>query len=84
MFTPTQLDILRENPPIDFIEKDQIGNFTEATVQQDSTWALSSISHRNIAREYEFPYDTSGGEGVVAYVINSGVKTTHEQFKGRA
>lgn len=84
LFTSTQLDILRGNPLIDYVEKDQIGSFGEATVQLDSTWALFSIIHKTIGREYDFPYDVSGGEGVVAYVIDSGVKTTHREFEGRA
>lgn len=84
LFTHSQLNALRSNPVIDFVEKDHIGKFTEKTVQQNSTWALSSISHRSVVPEYEFPYDSSGGEGVVAYVIDSGVKTTHEEFEGRA
>lgn len=83
-FTSAQLAILLNNPLVDFIEEDHIGEFTEATVQHNSTWALSSISHRNSTAEYEFPYDTSGGEGVIAYVVDSGVKTTHEEFEGRA
>lgn len=84
VFTYSQLEIIRSSPLIDYVEEDHIGKFSETTVQQNSTWALSSISHQDIVPDCEFLYDTSGGEGVVAYVIDSGVKTSHEEFQGRA
>ncbi|KJZ72836.1 hypothetical protein HIM_07780 [Hirsutella minnesotensis 3608] len=55
----------------------------KATVQQNSTWGLGAISHRQKG-SMEYVYKNNSGEGTFAYVIDSGIRTTHDEFEGRA
>ncbi|KAK6199236.1 peptidase S8/S53 domain-containing protein [Scheffersomyces amazonensis] len=82
--TDLQLEILRDDPAVDYVEEDYIGEIANFRVQKDATWALSSISHRSINKSEEYLYDDQGGEGVTVYVIDTGIKIDHEQFEGRA
>lgn len=53
------------------------------TTQTPSTWGLAGISHRQPGAA-GYIYDTIAGEGTFAYVIDSGIRTTHQEFEGRA
>ena len=53
------------------------------TTQSDSTWGLGTVSHR-ASGSTSYVYDSSAGAGTYAYVVDSGIQTTHEQFGGRA
>lgn len=75
---------IQANPLVKFIEKDSIVKIDEFDVQKDSTWALSRLSHRDLSPSTEYLYDNEGGEGVTAYVIDTGIKVEHEEFGGRA
>lgn len=56
---------------------------TPTTTQSNSTWGLGDLSHR-VAGADEYVYDETAGEGTTAYVLDSGIQTTHEEFEGRA
>lgn len=50
-------------------------------------WGLARISHRpglTLGTFNKYVYEEAGGEGVVAYVIDTGINTRHEDFEGRA
>lgn len=49
-----------------------------------ASWGLGRISHKALSTS-TYVYDTAGaGSGVCAYVIDTGILTTHSQFGGRA
>ncbi|TQS33716.1 hypothetical protein Golomagni_05928, partial [Golovinomyces magnicellulatus] len=51
--------------------------------QSDATYGLAAVSHRaNGATEYI--HDSNAGEGTFAYVVDSGVRATHNEFEVRA
>lgn len=64
------------------VELDQIWTLYALTSQSGATWGLGTISSRNPTTTYV--YDDSAGTGGFAYVVDSGVLTTHSQFGGRA
>ncbi|KXN70432.1 subtilisin-like protein, partial [Conidiobolus coronatus NRRL 28638] len=75
----------RKLPNVDYIFPDGIAH--GAAIQFNSTWGLSRISHRNRQPGNEAPeylYDKNAGEGIVIYVIDSGINTNHTDFGGRA
>jgi len=50
-------------------------------------WGLARISHRGelkLSTFTKYVYDHDGGEGVTAYVIDTGINIHHVEFEGRA
>ncbi|PWN42371.1 hypothetical protein IE81DRAFT_313715 [Ceraceosorus guamensis] len=56
-------------------------------VEKGSPWGLVRVSHR---QAISFPifgqyvYNSHGGEGVTAYIVDTGINTKHVEFEGRA
>lgn len=53
------------------------------TTQSPSIWSLGDLSHK-AAGATEYVYDSSAGEGTTAYVFDTGIRLTHQEFEGRA
>lgn len=86
-FPDSMISLLRRNPQVAFIERDSKVFANEFEVQNGSPWGLARISHRErltLGTFNKYLYDNEGGEGVTAYVIDTGVSVTHNQFEGRA
>ncbi|GIJ24959.1 hypothetical protein Vqi01_01210 [Micromonospora qiuiae] len=47
------------------------------------SWGLDRVDQRHLPLDNSFRYPSSGGQGVHAYVIDSGIRFTHEDFGGR-
>lgn len=55
------------------------------TTQENATWGLGAISHRSPVPSTSYIYDDSGaGKDTYAYILDTGLYTTHEEFEGRA
>ncbi|EPJ34245.1 putative Extracellular serine proteinase [Streptomyces afghaniensis 772] len=48
------------------------------------SWGLDRIDQKNLPLNSSYTYPDSAGEGVTAYVIDTGVRITHSDFGGRA
>ncbi|MFE9483814.1 S8 family serine peptidase [Streptomyces spororaveus] len=55
-----------------------------ATQTNPPSWGLDRIDQTAQASDKKYTYPDGGGEGVTAYVIDTGVRTTHKDFGGRA
>jgi oryzin len=53
------------------------------TTQTNSTWGLGTISHRT-PNSSQYIYDSSAGSGTYAYILDTGLLTTHTDFGNRA
>lgn len=80
---PAMVELVKKLPVVAFVEQDSVMHVNEFDVQKDAPWGLARVSQRapNIADYY---YDTEGGKGVTAYIIDTGIKTEHPDFEGRA
>jgi subtilisin family serine protease len=72
---------LSEDPRVQFVEEDQV--YTASATQSGATWGLDRIDQRNRPLSGTYTYNWTGS-GVRAYIIDTGIRTTHTQFGGRA
>jgi subtilisin family serine protease len=52
--------------------------------QPDPPWGLDRIDQRDLPLDTSYTWPESAGQGVTAYVIDTGVRITHKDFGGRA
>ncbi|MFE5909529.1 S8 family serine peptidase [Streptomyces wedmorensis] len=54
------------------------------TQEKPPSWGLDRIDQAETAGDEKYTYPDGGGEGVTAYVIDTGVRISHQDFGGRA
>ncbi|MGW1198412.1 S8 family serine peptidase [Streptomyces sp. NPDC002536] len=55
-----------------------------ATQENPPSWGLDRIDQADTKGDGKYTYPDSAGEGVTAYVIDTGVRISHKDFGGRA
>ena len=73
---------LRADPRVAYVQPDRIMRTVGAGTQAGATWGLDRIDQR-AGRDGSYSWNVSG-EGVTAYVIDTGVRISHADFGGRA
>ncbi len=82
--TAAQLSALQKNPDVVAISQDVwIENAIDATQTNPPSWGIDRIDQRNLPLSNSFTY-TRTGQGVHAYIIDSGITPSHPNFGGRA
>ena len=76
-----QLNALRHNPHVQYIEQNQVVEVN--ATQTGATWGLDRVDQRNLPLNGTYTY-TPTGAGVRAYIIDTGINTSHGNFGGRA
>jgi subtilisin family serine protease len=56
----------------------------DATQTNPPSWGLDRIDQKNLPLDSKYTYPDSAGQGVTAYIIDTGVRITHTDFGGRA
>jgi aqualysin 1 len=72
---------LSQHPLVQAIEPDQLMMAT--ITQPNATWGLDRIDQRTLPRNTSYTY-SSTGTGVRVYIMDTGIRTTHSEFAGRA
>jgi subtilisin family serine protease len=76
-----QLNALRRNPNVAFVEEDR--EYTVSATQTNATWGLDRIDQTALPLNGSYVYNRTGAN-VFAYVIDTGIRTSHGQFGTRA
>jgi len=76
-------DVARD-PRVDFVELDQKISVhgEQQTIPAGGPWGLDRIDQHHLPLNNLFNYDSTG-TGVTAYIIDTGIKSSHAQFGGR-
>jgi subtilisin family serine protease len=74
------LAALLADPRVAYVEQDGIA--MPGTIQTGATWGIDRIDRRLLPLDTWYTYDTTGA-GVHAYVIDTGLNVTHNEFTGR-
>jgi len=94
-FDDEVIEQVRRHPDVEYIERDSIVHTMRVTTQdkcdgeteKGAPWGLARISHRDtlsFSTFNKYLFAAEGGEGVDAYVIDTGVNIKHLEFEGRA
>ncbi|KAI1087429.1 oryzin precursor [Rostrohypoxylon terebratum] len=78
----TAVQITR-NDVVKQVEPDSVIDLTKHITQTNTTWGLGSISHRGI-NYTNYVYDSRAGQDTYAYILDTGILATHEEFEDRA
>ncbi|WP_030227875.1 S8 family peptidase [Streptomyces sp. NRRL WC-3626] len=79
----TEARRLAADPAVASVEQNQRVGVTDTT-QSDAPWGLDRIDQTSLPLSGTYTYPDSAGSGVTAYVIDTGVRITHQQIAGRA
>ncbi|MBP2322497.1 subtilisin family serine protease [Kibdelosporangium banguiense] len=80
--TASQARRLAADPAVEFVQADQQVSIT-ATQTNPPSWGLDRIDQRNLPLSNSYTYSTTASN-VNAYIIDTGIRTTHTTFGGRA
>jgi len=74
-----------EHANVQYVEGDQVVSISDSTATQSpAIWGLDRTDQPNLPLTSSYTYWASAGTGVTAYVIDTGVLLTHNEFGGRA
>ncbi|KAJ4291462.1 hypothetical protein N0V88_006058 [Collariella sp. IMI 366227] len=68
---------------VSYIEQDAYVKVSARQVQAQAAPGLARLSHAE-AGERGYVFDSTAGEGITVYVVDTGIRVTHEEFEGRA
>ncbi|KAH0562403.1 hypothetical protein GP486_002904 [Trichoglossum hirsutum] len=89
-FSEEVIEQVRRHPDVQFIEKDsEVHTMAgdDAMLETNAPWGLARLSHRDalsFSNFNKYLYSAEAGEGIDAYVIDTGTNIEHVDFEGRA
>ncbi|KKZ60348.1 hypothetical protein EMCG_04906 [[Emmonsia] crescens] len=84
IFDEDVLKQISDDDMVDYIEPDLPVKAHKIIIQKNApSWGLGRISSKK-AGSKDFIYDEGAGEGITAYVVDTGIDVKHPDFGGRA
>ncbi|MGH3948860.1 MAG: S8 family peptidase [Pseudonocardiaceae bacterium] len=77
-----QAERVASDPDVAYVEQDQVVRATGDQLNPPS-WGLDRIDQRGLPLDDKYSYSTTA-TNVDAYIIDTGIRTTHNDFSGRA
>ncbi|KAJ3575553.1 hypothetical protein NPX13_g3991 [Xylaria arbuscula] len=68
---------------VSYVEANQYVQALDLVAQANAPPGLIRLSHAKTGED-SYVFDDSAGQGITAYVVDTGILTTHEEFQGRA
>ncbi|MEV1050854.1 S8 family peptidase [Streptomyces sp. NPDC049887] len=72
---------LAADPRVAYVEQNSVIRLNET--QTNATWGLDRVDQRNLPLSTTYTYNTTAAN-VNAYIIDTGIRTSHGEFGGRA
>lgn len=85
-FSSNIVEQIRLHPHVIAVERDQVVSIKKLETQSGAPWGLARISHKSVKYDDigKYVYDSSAGDNITAYVVDTGVNIHHVEFEGRA
>ncbi|GAP85467.1 putative subtilisin-like protease [Rosellinia necatrix] len=68
---------------VSYVEANQYVKAAALVAQANAPPGLVRLSHAQAGQD-SYVFDDSAGQGITVYVVDTGIRTTHEEFQGRA
>ncbi|GJJ71443.1 hypothetical protein EMPS_03793 [Entomortierella parvispora] len=81
--SPAALKEVLASPEVAYVEQDAIVTI-QGSQSSPPSWGLTRVSQGNLDLTKPYLYNDAAGEGVTAYVVDTGVYAAHSDFGGRA
>ncbi|MEV6756252.1 S8 family peptidase [Streptomyces sp. NPDC051214] len=78
-----QAEKLAGDPRVASVFQDSVVSLDD-TQQDPPSWGLDRIDQKSLPLDKSYTSPASSGQGVTAYVIDTGIRASHEDFGGRA
>ncbi|PPC03495.1 S8 family serine peptidase [Acinetobacter pittii] len=75
------VEAMKKNLKVVSVENDTIMKI-DATTQSNPDWGLDRIDQKNLPLDSAYSY-LQTGSGTTAYIVDTGILSTHQQFSGR-
>ena len=79
---PQALEGIRHNPNVEFVEADGLA-YAIGTQTSPPSWGQDRVDQHLLPLNQSYTYDADG-TGVRAYIIDTGIRFSHQEYPGRA
>src|SRR4051812_35963946 len=79
---PAAVEAVRRSPLVSYVEQDQLAS-GEGSQSPTPSWGLDRVDQPDLPLDDSYTY-VPDGSGVRVYILDSGIRTSHQDFGGRA